>query len=105
MDKEKRKIPAEAWKIRFSIVPEIFRSAAMEKELRQYFQKECLMNLDEFLADYFPAATEFQLIAIKAYITANYSDSMTVRDLFKIWRDPMTSEELRKEIEDNLKHG
>jgi hypothetical protein len=105
MDKEKRKIPAEAWKIRFSIVPEIFRLAAMEKELREYFQKEASMSFDEFLADYFPEATEFQLIAIKAYIAANYVDSITIRDLFKAWRDPMTTEELRKEIEDNLKHG
>jgi hypothetical protein len=104
-EKEKRKIPAEAWKIRFSVVPEIFRLRAMEKELRQYFQKEASMSLDEFLADYFPVATEFQLIAIKAYIAANYADSNTTMHLFKIWRDPMTSEELRKEIEDNLEHG
>jgi len=106
MEKEKNvKINAEVWEIRFSIVPEIFRLAAMEKELRQYFQKEASMSLDEFLADYFPVATEFQLIAIKAYIAANYADSNTTMHLFKIWRDPMTSEELRKEIEDNLEHG
>ena len=106
MEKEKNvKINAKVWEIRFSIVPEIFRLGAMEKELRQYFQKEASMSLDEFLADYFPVATEFQLIAIKAYIAANYADSNTTMHLFKIWRDPMTSEELRKEIEDNLEHG
>jgi hypothetical protein len=106
MEKAKKvKFPPEAWELRFSIVPDFLRSAAMEKELREYFRKDGQMTLEEFLADYFPAASEFQLIAIKAYIAANYSDSMTVRDLFKIWRDPMTSEELRKEIEDNLEHG
>ena len=105
MDKEKHKVPAKAWEIRFNIVPEFLRSDAMAKELGEYFRKEDPMTLDEFLSEYFPAATEFQLHAIKAYIAANYADSMTTRDLFKIWRDPMTSEELRKEIEDNLEHG
>jgi hypothetical protein len=106
VEKERKvKFPAEAWKGRFSIIPEIFRSAAIAKELREYFQKEASISFDEFLADYFPEATEFQLIAIKAYIAANYSDSNTTMNLFKIWRDPMTSEELRKEIEDNLEHA
>jgi hypothetical protein len=94
MDKEESvKVRAKAWEMRFNTLPEFLRSDVMAKEL------------EEFLSEYLPAASEFELNAIKAYIRANYVDSMTTRDLFKIWSDPMTSEELRKEIENEMQHG
>jgi hypothetical protein len=106
MDKEESvKVRAKAWEMRFNTLPEFLRSDVMAKELGKYFRKDNPMTLEEFLSEYLPAASEFELNAIKAYIRANYVDSMTTRDLFKIWSDPMTSEELRKEIENEMQHG
>jgi small-conductance mechanosensitive channel len=57
------------------------------------------MDLDEFLGTFSPRLTKVEINQIKGYILDNYVTIDRVKDIFKVYRDPLTTQEQREEIE------